>query len=167
MQCSQCGKDNPSGALFCLACSMPLQDDLLSLTLSNVKAKTVAAGVTQSPRIKSAAPRLIVIRNRKPTGEAIELPTGPYESPLIIGRNDLPRGIIVDVDLTDIDGKKRGVSRRHAQIDFDTTGLSVKDLGSAHGTFINKKRLKEKETAHLENGDEIMLANMILWLQMV
>lgn len=43
-------------------------------------------------------------------------------------------------------------SRRHAEFRFDAQGLSVRDLGSRNGTFVNDRRI---ETAALADGDEV------------
>ena len=51
------------------------------------------------------------------------------------------------------------VSRRHALVVATTKGWSVKDLGSAHGTFVNRLRVTEKL---LEPGDEIRVGGEVL-----
>ena len=43
-------------------------------------------------------------------------------------------------------------SRHHAELIFDAAGLSVRDLGSRNGTFVNGRRIK---TTELADGDEI------------
>lgn len=48
-------------------------------------------------------------------------------------------------------------SRRHCRITFVDDGLTVEDLGSANGTFLNGRRLKEVKS--LDNDDEIRIGN--------
>ncbi len=56
------------------------------------------------------------------------------------------------------------ISGRHAQFELFPSGdLWVVDLGSTNGTFVNGRRLKEKERAKLQVGDQIKLSqNLIL-----
>ena len=56
------------------------------------------------------------------------------------------------------------ISGRHAQFELFPSGdLWVSDLGSTNGTFVNGRRLKEKERAKLVVGDQIKLSqNLIL-----
>ncbi len=55
-----------------------------------------------------------------------------------------------------------GISRKHAQIDAEATGLVVTDLNSSNGTFVNGKKV---ETADLNVGDELKLDNIRFLVQ--
>jgi pSer/pThr/pTyr-binding forkhead associated (FHA) protein len=46
------------------------------------------------------------------------------------------------------------VSRRHAIIARDVGTVTIEDLGSLNGTFLNRRRI---ERAELENGDEVQI----------
>lgn len=48
----------------------------------------------------------------------------------------------------------RWVSRKHCVIDLEDGRLTVKDLGSKHGTFVNNRQI---ETAVLESGDKLSI----------
>ena len=54
---------------------------------------------------------------------------------------------------------KPGVSRQHCEIDARGIPLSVKDLQSSNGTFVNRERLgvSEEWQARLEEGDELSI----------
>lgn len=52
------------------------------------------------------------------------------------------------------------VSRKHAMFTLTAAGLSVHDLGSANGVFVNGSRIN-KRTA-LDPGDEVMLGDEVL-----
>ena len=43
------------------------------------------------------------------------------------------------------------VSRRHAELVLTEAGLSVRDLGSTNGTFVNGRRVRD--VVRLQNGD--------------
>jgi serine/threonine-protein kinase len=48
------------------------------------------------------------------------------------------------------------VSKHHCQISIDTDKVTVDDLGSANGTFVNGKQVKK---ARLRDGDELRIAD--------
>ena len=54
------------------------------------------------------------------------------------------------------------VSRRHCELTVSGEELSVKDLGSANGTFVNNKRITE---ADLEAGDRLVLGPIVFTVQ--
>jgi len=54
------------------------------------------------------------------------------------------------------------VSRDHAQIVRTKEGLTIVDLGSHNGTFVNGTRIKE---AILRDGDEILIGEMLILYQ--
>lgn len=53
-----------------------------------------------------------------------------------------------------------GVSRRHALLGLDGGRVFLCDAGSTNGTFVGGRRLKKDESVFLNEGDEIMLANI-------
>ncbi len=55
-----------------------------------------------------------------------------------------------------------GISRKHAQITVEADGLTVKDLGSSNGTYVNGDKVEE---AHLNVGDEVKLDNLRFLIQ--
>jgi pSer/pThr/pTyr-binding forkhead associated (FHA) protein len=74
---------------------------------------------------------------------AIPLPAGTH----LIGREP-ESAIWVDSSL---------VSRRHARLMVDDVGLTVEDLGSHNGTFVNGERLAGLR--RLVHGDEIRVGS--------
>jgi hypothetical protein len=51
------------------------------------------------------------------------------------------------------------VSRHHARFDVDDGGLSVEDLGSTNGTYVNMER---RDRAPLAPGDEVIIGKFHL-----
>lgn len=49
------------------------------------------------------------------------------------------------------------VSGRHAQIDATETGLTITDLGSTNGTYVNGTRLEPAVPRELHEGDEVVI----------
>ena len=74
--------------------------------------------------------------------EAIDVTNKPF---VLIGRQD---------DVCDIAMQHPSISRQHAVIQHRDTGqVYVYELGSTHGTFVNKTRLKSKQHVELSVGD--------------
>lgn len=71
----------------------------------------------------------------------------PRQGNILIGRNESFRGC-------DINYQINYVSTKHAELRIDGDKLSVTDLGSTNGTYVNQVKVKEK---HLEIGDVIEL----------
>ena len=65
------------------------------------------------------------------------------------GESVMGRGSTANIRLTD-----EGISRRHARILVDGKTVSIEDLGSANGMFVNGERVG---TAPLKDGDQIQL----------
>jgi len=72
------------------------------------------------------------------------------ESEIIIGRDP-------DVDITI---PSPVVSRRHARLSRDGDNYVIEDLGSSNGTFINGKRVNERQL--LKSGDQVKLGQAIV-----
>jgi pSer/pThr/pTyr-binding forkhead associated (FHA) protein len=72
----------------------------------------------------------------------------PVESGTTIGREGC------DITLSDPD-----VSRRHAEIEIAAGELSIVDLGSTNGTFVNGDRIDQQR--RLRDGDEVRIGSTI------
>ncbi len=79
-----------------------------------------------------------------------------------IGRVDMRRSERPDVDLTTYGGLEKGVSRIHAAIERSGNLLTLIDLGSSNGTFLNGHRLPANEPYPLREGDEVLLGKMVI-----
>src|SRR6266852_3778248 len=70
---------------------------------------------------------------------------------VIIGRsNDLDMVLVEDM-----------VSRKHAKITISGGKITIEDLGSTNGTFVNGEKVKQ---ARLKEGDRILIGTSILKL---
>jgi serine/threonine protein kinase len=76
------------------------------------------------------------------------------ERMIILGRNSSTKGILNDIDLSDLDVKKI-VSRRHAMIQRNNHDFLLQDLESRNGTFVNGERLAAGQPYTLVSGDVI------------
>src|SRR5512134_2330622 len=75
----------------------------------------------------------------------------PLSGELVLGREQGS----ADVVLTD-----PGISRRHAAVRAAAGRISVTDLGSSNGTFVNGARVRGE--AELADGDEIQIGGTVL-----
>ncbi len=84
----------------------------------------------------------------------------PAGSRLVLGRSDPDGGLAVDVDLQEF--WEEGISRRHACLERDGGRLYLSDCGSAHGTWLNDRRLEAGQRVPLKAGDSLRLARLTL-----
>jgi pSer/pThr/pTyr-binding forkhead associated (FHA) protein len=81
-----------------------------------------------------------------------------------IGRKDPTSGDSPDIDLSTYAAYQMGVSRTHAILELAEDHLTLHDLGSRNGTFINGQRVTPEHPQLLHNGDEVRLGKMVLRL---
>ncbi len=94
------------------------------------------------------------------TGFALKFISGKYqggefplkaEKQIVIGRSsELDMVLVEDM-----------VSRKHAKITFQSGKITIEDLGSTNGTFVNGEKVK---TARIKEGDRILIGTSILKL---
>ena len=93
-------------------------------------------------------------------GWALRFISGKYqggEYP-IGGTGDLVIGRASDLDMVLIEDM---VSRKHAKLHIGDSELTISDLGSTNGTFVNGEKVK---TATLKEGDRVLIGTSILKL---
>lgn len=103
-------------------------------------------------------PQALVLRIIGSTN-TVRLPVREFT---ILGRHDRPGVDQADVDLTLYGAPELGVSRQHMVIIMREDGVSVKDLKSTNGTFLNGYSLNPLQTYRLRHGDRLSLGRLIL-----
>ena len=86
----------------------------------------------------------------------------------VVSGAEVGRRIVLDGELLigrTVDGEGRvddeEVSRRHARVSADASGdLTVEDLGSANGTWVNEERVTGSQG--LSEGDRVRIGNTTL-----
>jgi len=78
-----------------------------------------------------------------------------------VGRIDPVTGILPDIDLTPVDGK-RSISRRHARVRREEDGSFsvIEDVGTMNGTFVNGVRLTAGRSAPMASGDSVVFGTI-------
>ena len=83
------------------------------------------------------------------------------------GRQGLETYDAPHIDLTPHSAREKGVSRMHAEIAVRKNCLSLSDLGSTNGTFLNGYQVQPFTDVPLKNGDLIELGDLKLRLAKV
>lgn len=68
------------------------------------------------------------------------------------------------LDLSDFDGFKMGLSRRHAMIRHAESGYEIIDLSSTNGTWVNDERLVPYTPYSLASGSQLRLSRIRLFV---
>jgi pSer/pThr/pTyr-binding forkhead associated (FHA) protein len=68
------------------------------------------------------------------------------------------------LDLSDFDGFKMGLSRRHALIRQTVSGYEIIDLASTNGTWLNDERLVPYTPYPLQSGSQLRLSRIRLFI---
>jgi FHA domain len=122
------------------------------VSLAPAPAEAVPAGAGIPPGVE---PKLVVLRGQKRNAE---YPL--FEGPNFVGRADEKP---VDVDLEDQEPPDRvWSSRQHACIHFENGQLSIEDLNSSNGTFVNRARIYPGAKKPLNVNDVIQIGNVQL-----
>jgi pSer/pThr/pTyr-binding forkhead associated (FHA) protein len=96
---------------------------------------------------------LVVLRGQRP---GVEYPV--YEGLNFIGRADEKP---VDIDLEDQEPPDRiWSSRQHALISFEEGTLSLEDLNSSNGTYLNRNRIYPGQKTAIKVGDVIQIGTV-------
>jgi hypothetical protein len=100
-------------------------------------------------------PRLIVLR-----GQRANISYPLYAGSNYLGRTDDKP---VDIDLDDQEEPDRiWCSRQHATITLENAQLSIEDLNSLNGTFVNRTRVAPGQKRELRDGDVIQIGTVHL-----
>ncbi|MEZ5545954.1 MAG: cyclic nucleotide-binding domain-containing protein [Lysobacteraceae bacterium] len=85
----------------------------------------------------------------------LDIPLPLERGNLLIGRPDPTTGAAPDIDLSPLD-MARGLSRRHARLWHDSSGVSLREEPRvANGTWVNNRRLNPGESVTLQPGDRL------------
>lgn len=158
--CPNCGTGNRMGLLFCEECGTALSGNQSVSTLSTHQIiqdldESAAKATWGSASFSEGTSLVLHVRD---ASDPIDL--DPSQK-MIIGRHDAGSTIIPDVDLTPHGALEKGVSRHHAALEFGEGTLTLVDLGSSNGTFLNGQRLVQDQPRILRDGDEIRLGKLV------
>ncbi len=156
MLCTNCGTPYTLKDTVCSKCGHPLLDNRSSTISLQVDPSLLRLRRTheQTGLLHAEKAISLVIRGM---AERFIFEDG---TEIILGRTDLLANDPGHFDLTRYGGHDRGVSRSHALLRFTEDSITVTDLNSSNGTFVNLKKL-EPHTPHvLQHNDEVMLGSL-------
>jgi hypothetical protein len=120
-------------------------------------ADAAAAAPSAAPSMFKA--KLSVVRGGR-KGQEFPLEDGNN----LIGRWDPETGSFPEVDL-DADDPEAKISRKHALIRIDGGKITIEDIGSLNGTYVNRQpRLSPGSPAEIKPGDEVIIGKTFLKL---
>ncbi len=104
--------------------------------------------------------QLRIVKGKNP-GKLIELQEGSN----MVGRWDPDKAAYPEIDLEEEDEDVK-VSRKHAIVEMLSNAVTIEDLGSLNGTYLNRdKKLDPHFKYDLHVGDEIMVGRIVLKLE--
>ncbi|MFA5073953.1 MAG: FHA domain-containing protein [Nitrospirota bacterium] len=145
MQCKECQAENIDGAIFCEECGVRLEVNMNS-----------SAWKSSDPISET---ELVLIT---PEGNIVKIPTGEE---IVVGREDPISDIFPDLDLTQLGGMEKGVSRKHAIIHRTGSEYTLEDAGSTNGTFLNKKKIEPHSPQLIKEGDELKFGKLSVFVK--
>ena len=100
-------------------------------------------------------PKLVVVR-----GQRMDVQYPLYAGKNYLGRTDDKP---VDIDLDDQEAPDRiWTSRQHAVVTFENGRLTLEDLNSLNGTFVNRQRVHPGQVRDLHENDVIQVGTVHL-----
>ena len=191
IKCGECGYENMDGLDYCDGCGAKLAAGAAAAPGAAPAAESAApAGETAS----AEAPAAEAPKSDAPTGEikpeaapesapATAAAGAPFKAKLsvvrggrkgqefpledgnnLIGRWDPETGSFPEVDL-DADDPEAKISRKHALIRIESGKITIEDIGSLNGTYVNRQpRLSPGSPAEIKSGDEVIIGKTFLKL---
>src|SRR5271154_78442 len=127
-----------------------------------IKPEAAPESAPASAAVAAGAPfkaKLSVVRGGR-KGQEFPLEDGNN----LIGRWDPETGSFPEVDL-DADDPEAKISRKHALIRIDGGKITIEDIGSLNGTYVNRgARLQPGSPVELKTGDEVIIGKTFLKL---
>ena len=156
--CPKCGRTNDLAEVFCYHCGQFLCAETRSY--DTVRLGDSEPLANHSDYFGTDSTLVLQVAT---TNQTYKLRPGEYQHEMIVGRA-VGGTMRPDIDLSSDGGGDMGVSRLHTALQYDhkQNALTVTDLRSANGTYINGQRLHAQEVRVLRHGDELRLGRMVL-----
>ncbi len=159
--CPYCGHQNREGTLFCEECGQTLFGEgaeVVATTrqLQNAPDELGLKATWGTARFNDDTSIIVHIRDA-----ADPIVLQPRQETMF-GRADPNSPTQPDLDLSPYGALEKGVSRIHAAIRRGEDRLTLVDLGSVNGTYLNGQRLPPNQPRVLRDGDEIRLGKLVV-----
>lgn len=191
IKCSECSYENMDGLDYCDGCGAKLTASADAAPSAPEVPKPEAPAADAASPANEAKPSDAPTGEIKPEAAPAEAPAAAapsgapaafkatlkivrggrkdQEFPLedgnnLVGRWDPDTGSFPEVDL-DADDPEAKISRKHALIRIADGKITVEDIGSLNGTYVNRgARLVPGTAVELKTGDEVIIGKTFLKL---
>ena len=155
--CPHCGKLNSGTDVLCYSCG-----NILIEQSSPHATVALDSGDAAVPDDSYFGPSATLVLHVRGSNKTYRVQPQNEQHEIIIGRSD-GSAMQPDIDLADQNAGQIGVSRLHLSIQYSGkhNTISISDLNSANGTFVNGQRLHPHEVRVLRHGDELRLGRMV------
>ena len=156
--CSRCGKANNPTDIFCSSCGNFLRTEQATYETTRLDDPDM---ISHGADFFGADSTLVLVVDG--TSYSYKVQPQRYKHETIIGRSE-GSTMKPDIDLSTHNASETGVSRLHVALQYNAKNnlLSVSDMKSANGTFINGQKLYPQEVRVLRDGDELRLGRLVL-----
>lgn len=141
-QCPVCSTVNIPNTLFCEQCGRGLH-------------QSVESHNAQPGRTADAVSTLAL--QIEPNGPILRLPA---DGTALLGRGGSPVSDVEFIDLATAGGLDAGVSREHAALDIHRDRITIKDLNSTNGTYVNRRQIAPNTPVPVSAGDTIHMGRL-------
>ncbi len=150
IRCNACGAAHPANTLFCDECGNRLsQEHKVTKTSFAVQPPAEDAPFTIHVSTPNADQQFEILLDKS----------------ALIGRKDDSAGAAPDIDLEGLNGKREGVSRRHARLVRQGRQVLIEDLNSLNGTFVRGARLPAHTPHVVQSDDELQFGKLVLKIE--
>ncbi|HJS29961.1 MAG TPA: FHA domain-containing protein [Anaerolineales bacterium] len=170
IRCRNCSHEEIEGSLFCSDCGARLLSEDRHISGATQIVSPLSTRENSDPPIALAedvhhaaipfpeSPASFTLQVMD-LGEIIAL-EGKEE--FTLGRATEGQPLIPEIDLNAYNAYEQGVSRMHAMISIRGDRITITDLGSANGTWVNGDRVSPHTARVLNHGDLVTLGKFRL-----
>ena len=154
--CPNCRHEEVPGAVFCSECGAQLvfTDSSNTTALPEKQLKDDLPGTAPMQPNMTSTLRARIMVHVIDNGKLIPVTD---KTEFTVGRASEGQPITPDVDLSEFNAFDFGVSRLHIVVRLKEEKLSIMDLGSSNGTFINSIRVPVNSEQSISSGDVVSL----------
>jgi hypothetical protein len=157
IDCPECGAHHYPGTLFCDVCGAAVHP-AAQAHVAGERPSAILRAVAPAP---PAPPPMPALRVSLPHHNAEMI----LRVPLIqVGRADPEAGFAPELDLTIYKGQERGVSRRHATIEWIEGAYVLIDQHSSNGTWLEGRRLVAGDAYRLPARANVRFGGLLVQL---
>jgi len=175
MNCPECGAEHYPGALFCDMCGAAVhpaaQAHVTAAKRAAERPSQVRAATATEQRVTETRPAEPPVPRQETRTPALHAHLPHHNASLTlrgaliqVGRADPDDGFTPEFDLTDYGGQERGVSRRHATIQWIEGGYVIIDQHSSNGTWLNGVRMVAGYAYQIPPGANVRFGGLVVQL---